>query len=422
MSDSDRLLSDAERDLFAKFFAGLEAAGIVAVLLRNYEDFPASIGHDLDLFVRRREALAASQIFRALLAAAGGTVLIVHERDYFIDIRFVLNTSAANAIHLDIYHGSFTWHSLHYLTEEKLLAGSLPCQGLLIPRPAHEAFNIFFASILWGGFYKARYQPRIAALLATPVERAEFDCCTLEAFGAAGSPPFDPCSSTLPGKSEVKTYAARLRRAFKRQSFRHAPLQTVIRLARHWRVEFGCLLRPKGLLIAVTGPDDVDKLAAIEGLLQRVGELFTERQVYHLSPEKPSGLASPNRLSASGRLLKEWCKCWWRWPVRGWKKKAQSQLIIFERYTEDWWCNPACYGFGGLPGWWVKLFARTTPQPDFVFLLTPNDGLTVSSRYESWAKLGRRRFIVDAAQPEPAILDCLESIVVAYIRAREVPH
>ena len=395
MSDSDRLLSDAERDLFAKFFAGLEATGIVAVLLRNYEDFPRTIGHDLDVFIRRRDLPQADRLIRKLIAAAGGTVLIVHERDYFLDIRFVVDTSAAEAIHLDLYHGAFTWHGLPYLSEEELLASRGKYAGWLVPHPAHEALNIFFASVLWGGFFKARYQARIAELLAPPENRAEFNRCVQRAFGESGAPPFDLGLPGEPDKKLVRDYAVRLRRALRRQSFRHQPLAAAVRLGRYWRVEFGTFLHPKGLTIAVMGPEPSQNAVVLEGLQERIGELFgqTHRRIF-------------GETTANGSLMKlfrQWLACWTSWPLRMRKPKAQVQLILSNGAAGDWWCQPARHGFGKLPGWLLKLAARCVPQPDFTFVLTTD---SADRRYADWVKGGRRRRAVEAGSSQKAMLDC----------------
>ena len=416
-----RELTPPEKKLFADFLAALRRQQIPFVFLRNYEEFPARIGHDLDLFVPRRNAPAAGRIFRELLAAAGGSVLIVHERDYFLDIRFVLGTATPDAIHLDLYHGSFTWHGLPYLTEDQLLASVRECNGLPVPRPAHEALNVFMASILWGGFYKVRYQPRIAALLAVPEERAEFDRCVQTVFGPDGKPPFDPCSSTHPEKAAVKTYAARLRRAMKRRALRHAPSRTAGRLARHWWVEFQCACRPKGMVLAVIGPDAELNARAVEGLVQRVGELFGEQRLFHGPPRNSERDGSAKSFF---RLLKKLLTRWQQWPLRFLKSKAQGQLIVFDCSAADEWCAPAQHGFAGLPGWLLEFAARCAPEPDFTFVLLPSTDTPAQSRkqierYHSWAGRGRRHFPVDAVQPLPAIVDCIEAILVAYLRRRE---
>ena len=105
--------------------------------------------------------------------------------------------------------------------------------------------------------------------------------------------------------------------------------------------------------------------------------------------------------------------------MRGWKKKGQSQLVILERYTEDWWCHPSRYGFARTPAWLLKMLAGLTPKPDFTFFILPPGGTESSLRSRQWTKTHPHCFIVDRDQAEAAILDCIESQLVAYLRERE---
>ena len=422
-----RQLTLPERALFELLFATLREQQIPFVLLRNYESFPDQIGHDLDLFVPRRRAAGVAELFKQLLSKAGGEVIIVHERDYFIDIRFVLGRPAAEAIHLDLYHGSFTWHGLVYLEEDELLAAARHYGNLPIPRPAHEALNIFLASILWGGFFKARYQPQLAELLALPGEQAAFNECLNRAFGSTGLPPFDPASPALPGPELVQDYAKKLRVLFKRHQFRAAPLRSAVRWLTYWFAELRCLARPQGLALAVVGPDANLNAAVLESTNERIGELFGERHLRFGDGRKPA----PRR-NAAARLFGEWFKCWRNWPRQMLKPKAQVHLTLLGCQPCDWWCRPEHFGFGKLPRWLLALAAASAPRADFIFALiatgtdasqkvptTPNDERTLAC-YREWAAPGRRKYLLDSAKPLPELLNEVERLVVSHLKEREL--
>ena len=196
MSDWDRLLSSNERRLFEQFFPKLEATGIPAILLRNYETFPGAMGHDLDVFFRREDLSQAVEVFRVLLRESGGEVLHIHERDYVLAVWFRAATGEPQTIHLDFYHGAFTWHGLTFLTDEALVSQARTHGKFKVPRPAHEAMSLFLASLMWGAFYKARYGERIELLLADQVEATEFFRLLENKFGADARPAF---GTTWPG-------------------------------------------------------------------------------------------------------------------------------------------------------------------------------------------------------------------------------
>ena len=425
-----RQLTLPERALFELLFATLREQQIPFVLLRNYESFPDQIGHDLDLFVPRRRAAGVAELFKQLLSKAGGEVIIVHERDYFIDIRFVLGRPAAEAIHLDLYHGSFTWHGLVYLEEDELLAAARHYGNLPIPRPAHEALNIFLASILWGGFFKARYQPQLAELLALPGEQAAFNECLNRAFGSTGLPPFDPASPALPGPELVQDYAKKLRSLFKRRQFASYPLRSAVRWLTYWLAELRCLARPQGLSLAVVGPEADLNAAVLESTCERIGELFGERHLRFRDEASSSCPPAPERGVAG--LVREWFKSWRNWPRKLLKPKAQVHLTLLGRQPCNWSCQAERCGFGKLPRWLLATAAASAPRADFIFVLVttgPGAKQTVTPTpdieharacYQRWAARGGLKYVLDSAKPLPELLNDVERIVVSHLKDREL--
>ena len=281
---SERILTALESKLFSDYLVVLGREAIPFIILRNYEGFPSKIGHDLDLFIPRACCDQAARLFTKLLGELGGRVIITHRRDYFFDIRFTVDLDVSKAIHLDLFHGSFTWHGIPYLTEDDLLSSARDYNGLPIPRPAHEALNLLFASILWGGFLKERYLPRISALLAEPTEQDIFASCIDHVFGAGCRVPFPLTTDTIPTKSVIFAYAKLARSGLKRTALKRAPFKTISALVRHWFAEAQCYLRLKGIHIAILGPDGAGKSTVMAHTVERIGELFAERHFYHWRP------------------------------------------------------------------------------------------------------------------------------------------
>lgn len=450
---SERILSALESKLFSDYLVVLGREGIPFIILRNYEGFPSKIGHDLDLFIPRTCCDQAAMLFTKLLGELGGRVIITHRRDYFFDIRFIVDLDVSKAIHLDLFHGSFTWHGIPYLTEDELLSSARDYNGLPIPRPAHEALNLLFASILWGGFLKERYISRISALLSEPLEREIFEKCVGHVFGADCQVPFLLTTETSPPKNAVSAYAKLARSGMKRTALKRAPFRTIGALARHWFAEARCYFRPKGIHIAILGPDGAGKSTVMARTVERIGELFAERHFYHWRPSvmpeigvllgrrkatkeptiDPHGKPSHPPLSAFLILIWYWFDYWIGWPLRIWKPTGTNHLVVFDRYASDFFCDPKRYRLARLPTWMRKLAARLVPQPDFTFILCA-DAQTLLARkseipeaslieiietYRVWGTGRKNCFLLDAAQSVEKVVADIEGIIVPFLENRE---
>lgn len=388
MNPRGRPLSPAEREFFVGFFRRLATAGVPSVLLRNYADFPDAIGHDVDVFFRRADLRAALAVFQETLGRSGGEVLHVHERDYVLAVWFRVRRDEPRAIHLDFYHGALTWHGLPYLGDDALLAGARPFKQFQVPRPAHEALNLFLTSLLWGGFFKARYGETIRALIGPPREREEFHRILAREFGAAGRPPFDFADAAPPSDEAQRRYARRLRRAFRWRAFTRKPLASLGRLTRFWWNEFATVFAPPGVFLAVMGPDGSGKSTVLAGLKDRLEYFFGETVEGHWRPSllpdvgvllgarthsdgpvtDPHGRSPQSALPSVLRLFYYWLDYWLGWPRRIWKLKAKNHLVLFDRYVHDLWCDPRRYRLGLSPRS-IRWLCRLTPQPDFTFVL-----------------------------------------------------
>jgi len=448
-----RRLSAQEREFFTRYLASLKAAGIPALLLRNYDEFPEAIGNDLDLFVPRSELSRATGLFTDLLAGMGGELLMQNRREYVLDLRFVFEGGVSQALHLDLYHGAFTWHGQPYLLPEKLLAGAIEHpSGFTVPRPAHEALNMVFASLLWGGFFKARYQPRIEELLAVPLEREEYDRCLAEAFGATTRLGFDPCAPTPPAPELARQAAEKMRRALKRTASQYDRLATLGRSARYWLAEIRTVLRPRGLHVAILGPDGSGKSTAIKSLEATFSRIFVDTHLHHWRPsvlpevgvllrkraprtgtvEKPHEQPPHSPAVSLLRLLYYLADYWLGYGPHILKRKAQSHLVIFDRYAADMWCDPRRYRLK-LPTFAIRLLSWFTPRPDFTFVLLadaptlaqrkgelPDEALeTLLDNYRVLANSGPRCIAIDACRSAAEVTEQMEQVLRAFLLHRE---
>lgn len=384
---AQRNLSAAEQEFFTRFFDACARAAVPAIVVRNYEQFPTAIGHDIDVFFRRADLELATELFTSELAAARGAFVHLHERDYVRAVWFRIEPGS-DPLHVDFYHGVFTWHGLAFLDEAPLLGAALALRNFRIPRPAHEALSLFVTGILWGGFFREVYRERLRELLASDAERTVFDRQLLAKFGTAGSPPFDFLEHTMPDAGLVRSYAWRLRRALFCRAFLADAGETLTRWTRYWRREFALLFHPPGLHVVIYGPDGAGKSTLISGLRARVESLFGSVVERHWRPSilpdvgvalrkrkrvdgpvtDPHGARPHSRSVSTLRALYYWLDYWLGWLPLVRKAVAQNKLVIFDRYAGDMWCDPRRFRFD-LPADFLRKLTRFVPKPDVVFVL-----------------------------------------------------
>jgi thymidylate kinase len=451
MNDRRRLLSTVERKLFEKFFERLGAASIPAILLRNYEDFPAQIGHDLDVFFRRADLSRAVEVLWNVLRERGGEVLHIHKRDYLLAVWFRAAGDEPQVIHLDFYHGAFTWHGLSYLSENELLASSRNFGKFKVPRPAHEAVSLFLTSLLWGNFYKIRYRERIHSLLQLPGEAAEFSRLLGREFGPMAQPPVDFSDQPESASREMGSYAKRLRKSFKARSFLRRPLRSIFAVARYWWGEFRTVIRPPGLCIAILGPDGSGKSTVIQAVRERVEYYFGETVDRHWRPHflrdigvllgkraatnapvsDPHGHTPHSVAVSAARFFYYWLDYWLGWPLRVWQPKEKNHLVIFDRYAQDMWCDPRRYRLN-LPPVLMKVFCRGVPQPDITFVLLADAQVIhqrkgevtlpalreMLTRYGEAARRGGNVHAVDCSRPVVTVADEIAASVLSRLKTK----
>jgi thymidylate kinase len=451
MSERGRSLSPIEREFFANFFRRLDAAKIVSIYLRNYSGFPEVIGHDLDIFFRRTDLTKALDIFRETLRQSGGELVHTHQRDYVCAVWFRARRGEAAAIHLDFYHGAFTWHGLPYLEEKTLIVESVMFHNFKVPRPAHEASSLFLTSLLWGGFFKTRYREQIQSLLQAPQESTEFYRLLQREFGIDAKRMLTAVNERNDVNETIQDSAIQLRRSFRRRSFLRRPMTSMFRQIRFWLREFSTVLFPPGVCIAILGPDGSGKSTVIQAVKERIEYFFGEVELRHWRPgmlkdvgvllksrekttgvvSNPHGRAPHSAVVSTLRLIYYWLDYWLGWPSRVLKPKAKNHLVVFDRYSQDMWCDPHRYRLRA-PRSLLKLFTGFVPKPDLTFVLvadaetihqrkgevSPKVLRELLQRYNQLAQANPRIRAVDCRRPIKDIADEISAVVLDYLKSK----
>lgn len=279
--------SPTTRKFLNHLIQDLEHAECKPVLLRNYENFPVEIGNDLDIYVRPERLARAFSILASCALREGAKIAHIHRRGYFVAIWLQFPDCEAPA-HIDLYHGALTWHGLHFLTDRELESASQATRtgfSYHVPASHHEALVSLLASILWGGFFKTRYQEHLASLLTDPLQSEMFANLLERTFGGNGRLLATAVLHKEAASLVDGSFSRKLRRSLLIHSLKTAPLESGKKWLRHWFEECACYgWRLPGMLVEY----DVANWQADETkqLRERLYYYFGETHI--MNPQPPS--------------------------------------------------------------------------------------------------------------------------------------
>jgi thymidylate kinase len=396
------------------------------VVLRNY-DVLANIatGGDVDLLVPDRQH-AEEQLIARL-----GTPVYIVRRSYVTGLFYDWGQ-------IDLL-STLEWRGARYLDAASVLKDRDARAGQPRPRAAHEALISWFSSLLWGGFFKARY--RNVIVQALDEDGAEFARVLQTAVGKRWTRRLWLCAAHgQPEESEL--WAGQLRRAVLHRAFVRAPLQTIAGRCRFYFAELKLHMNPPLPLVVILGPDGSGKSTVLAGLRDQwprsLGTVHTYHyRPYRLAPRKrtsepvidPHGQPPRNAFMSAAALMvvvTDWWIGYWTRIVR---QRAKSGLVVFDRHLLDVVVDPLRYRYGG-PAWLPRLMCRLAPRPDAIAVLDADPAVIRARKQEVTVAESQRQTVeyrrlhtvmrgvhlVDTAKPPQQVVDSVMTIVRRHVQ------
>ncbi len=406
------------REALSGFFLGYPEF----VVLRNHDVWGnfARKG-DLDLLVA--DAAAAG---RKLVEAAGAPLWRCR-RSYVEGYFYPWG-------HIDFLQ-RLEWRGAIFLDAGKVLREAVREGEFARPRLAHEAMVSWFTSLLFGGFFKARYRDVILQAAATDGE--ELRSCLAWAFGNAwGERLWQWAREGRP--EESARHVASLRRAVWRRSLSRDVAGTLVRYAQFWAREIKLRACPPAPMVAVMGPDGSGKSSVLRIAEEELGKTLHQLKLYHWYPRffrfaqlqrgpvlDPHGRLPRGSFISVAKLLfmaMDWNLSYW---LRLTHLRAKNTVIIFDRYYLDLVVDPMRYRFRG-PKWLVKLIGKLILKPDVCILLdapaevlqarkqevTAEESIRQREAYRQIVGNMKNGIIIDAARPLPEVVSAFNGVIL----------
>jgi thymidylate kinase len=403
----------------------LRTAGVPFCVLRNRDRIPSGLitGSDVDLILPAGTSVAK---LIALLADLKPVQIVPHHANLEIYLPV-----GERCLHVDLLIGDREWRGAPYLRNTEILAAAEDDGGIVVASRLHQAFCAWFSSLTRMRIFKPRYVTLIES--TAKHSRAELSQLLQATFG-------DPLGARLlkladDGQlQESNSLAGKCRRAIWLRSFRQRPLATLGGVARHYASELKLWIKPRGLCVAILGPDGAGKSAVCSGITDATkAELpFSKIEVEHLyqralprlselrkgrlrrKPAQPSVTHDPHGKKPHTFVVAIFCLLYSvmdQWLSRVWWgrfKLSQNRLLLHDRHMMEIMVDPKRFRYGG-PGWFARLVSRFSPSPDLVILLdAPADVLQSRKKEVPFEETQRQRECyrdMVSAHPRHRIID-----------------
>jgi thymidylate kinase len=327
------------------------------------------------------------------------------------------------------------WHGATYIENNIIFKeSSISSFGFRQPRLAHEALICWFASLIWGGFFKDRYAPVL--MKAAEEDTDAFSACLNYAVGKKwGRKLLVLAQEGTPEKSA--SWVKPLRRALWIRGFKRQPVSTCKGWLAFWLREVQMRLHPPVPWVAILGIDGSGKSTVIEGIRQQWESIGLKVMFPHWRPEcirpgksegpvtkphskPPRGFAES--VAKLAFLLVDWS---FGFRIRLADKRARGWFVIFDRCYHDLLVDPHRYRYGA-PKCLASLIFCLFPKPEAVILLDAPADVLHARKPETTLEMARALrddylnlvvnhpvgFVVDCNRPIELVIDDIRKILV----------
>jgi thymidylate kinase len=395
----DERASGDERDWAPGFIRllvrELETAGVRWCVLRNPEDLPDHVGHDVDVLVHPSDEGTAVDVVRDVIRRSGLFLVRTYRGVEHLGIDVAASDlSGRRFLHLDL-QTALRYRGRLLIDADDVLAHSASRDGIRSPTPEMEAYALLLHAALHKGELKKKYADRVLELVtAAP---GELERLAAERLGHR----LGRQLAAVRTQEDLLALRSRLARAIDR---RFPPN----RWLRPWFVlRSGVAMtrlrvRPRGVFVVLLGPDGSGKSTTTDLLVQQLSDpssvipvhrvylgsgtplLPTRRvmrRIHKRTGKKPSGPAPlrdvrARRLKGAIHVMTDEILRYW---VQVRPRLAPHGIVVSDRYAYD--VLRVNNEVIRRP-WFRRLVTRIVPEPDLTFYLEGDPEVVAARKQE----------------------------------------
>lgn len=428
--------------LLSAVFGTWRGNGVKAVVLRNYEGLPQSVGHDVDLIVAPQQLALAERLLIQTAREHGYQLL---NRVEFLPVSlFFGHLESLEQVQFDLFD-DLRWRGFSFFTAQTLLERATD-QGLFaVPHPAHEAVNNVLTRQIYHGYVKEEYKPRILANVQKYPEDVRNTFTGI--FGERVARRVT--AAILAGNwSDVEAATGAMRWQLVWRQVTRRPWATMLSLGKDFRRLLERLIHPPGPTIVLLGPDGSGKSTVATRLSEALQYsfkpdkslrvhwkpvvFFRRRRAARPPTTNPHGGVPRGGVASALALAFHWLEFWLGQLLQFLPVRFRNGLVLIDRYHYDFVVDPRRYRLR-TPEWLANGLFRLLPAPDLVFLLDAPPEVLLSRKQEVPPdELARQRVvfrklvaglrggtIVNCAQPVDAVVAEITRKVLSHLVVRQ---
>lgn len=387
-------------------------ASINYCILRNYEEIPDEIRHDIDILLDKKDYHNFMNVIEGIRDKYALSLRKVWEKDgFYTYILFCFEGKTIRQLKLDIWV-DLHWRGIAWIDTQYVLATKEPFRETYKPSSGCEAAISMIKELLGGGNVAQKYYTKIKDGVQKEEER--FITALQPVWGK--NVYFFIENVQKENWEEINAFKKKCKVCLLRYSFiRGKIFDHVLQNLKTVLSKVARFVRDRGKLVAVIGPDGSGKSTVIDAVKKDLRLLYPQISVYHtrlgLFPELHTGLGLSNLKRKNKSMLLEMDSKKGKEKVERTEEEAEKEqsliskivsilvlfyytlefvvgrpvirskqgensLILFDRYYYDFFVQE---NTRNLIWGCRRLLCKLVPDPDYVFHLYA-DGRTVFER------------------------------------------
>lgn len=390
-----------EIEILNNFFEELSREKILFCVLRNYEEIPDNIGHDVDMLIQKERDGEAQKILEDILHDKGWKHKEIWNKDGFKTIVYYgISEGKFKQIKLDIWTG-LNWRGLQWINAEYILHTVKQYKNFYIPTIGCEAAVSMFKELMGGGSVPIKYVPVIEK--GVNEEWMHFQNSIAETFLEEHI----VCIKNWIDKKDwdsISQFSTDLKKGLIKKAKKKKKIKAhCIFIVKECIFKVKSRIQKGGAFLVFIGPDGSGKTTIIKQISEKFKLIYPYQKVYHtrfeLFPELHSGLGlsdvkkktqhqkevtEPAKQEEQSMISKmtSWIVVLYYTleflvgKIVFFRMNRKGRLVIFDRYYYDFFVQP---NTRNLIWKAKKILYLFIPKPDMIIHLYA-DGQTVYQR------------------------------------------